>query len=1126
MLKNLRYFWKINVAVILASAVATAVLTGSLVVGDSVRGSLRALSGERLGRIDHALVAEHFFREGLADDLNRDSVFLGNYERAVPAVLMTGPVISASGKKRASSVNLNSIDDRFLQLFPDSPSSTDSIRKNLGKPSDQFFESLIINESLAFELNASPGDQMLVSLQKQSPGIHSESVLGRRETSDLLRTLRVVVKAVIPDRGIGRFGLDPHQQTPFNAFLSLGAVQKALNLPDAANAILVSEIEGVPASTSLNSILGNSLVPEDLGLLFRRGPAQISVESRAFVLSRLLVDRITMTAEKLSWPNAVMLTYLANKIDSGERTVPYSTVAAVEVDSWPDNVKLSLVSGTMPKEQDEIVLNEWTADDLSAQVGDSIGLEFFEMDAAERFVTRRSGFVVSGVVRMTDAATNSLLTPVFPGIHDATNIAEWNPPFPIDFSEIRNRDEEYWDHYRAAPKAFVSAAAGKKLWSSRFGEATAVWLFPDEIGERGVEKFSRAFMLGIEPGAFGFSFRSVSARNLEAASGATDFGSLFIGFSFFLIVSAALLVGLLFRLGVEQRRSEIGLLLALGYRKRTVRRRFVSEGLILASIGGVTGAFLALLYAWLVMVALRTLWVDAIGTTALSLYWEPFSLLIGVLASLLVVGGVIVHAVRSFASKPAPELLRKSILFSHRVAGRTERWVATALLSIAAVVTVTAVALGPGGSPVLFFAAGGAWLAGLLTMVRFRLRARPSANPAAFGMSLSRMSARNAARNPGRSLLNVTLVACASFVIVAVGANRKTFRSSTQLKTSGTGGFALMARSDIPVVGDLNSPGFREAAGFEEEAMEAVSEARFVSIRTLPGEDASCLNLYRPENPRILGVPDGLIERGGFSFQSAVDDTVSNPWTLLNRAIEPGVIPAIGDVNSITWILHSGLGQDIDLIDESGASVKLRFVALLNTSIFQREILISEEHLVKHFPGTRGYGTFLVSVDPGTMDRVATALESSLRKYGFDASETAVTLDRFQAVENTYLSVFQLLGGLGLLLGTFGLGIVLYRNLLERRSELALLRTFGFRSRTIGLMTILENCFLVALGLAIGSITAFLAVMPQILDRPELIPWSSVSLTLVAVFSAGLISTLISVKPALRLALMPTLRAD
>ena len=127
------------------------------------------------------------------------------------------------------------------------------------------------------------------------------------------------------------------------------------------------------------------------------------------------------------------------------------------------------------------------------------------------------------------------------------------------------------------------------------------------------ELFANEFLKNITPGQFDFVFQPVKAQGLASSKGATDFSGLFVGFSFFLIISAALLVGLLFRLGVEQRGREIGMLLAVGFPLRRVRRQFMSEGAVLAVIGALLGTGGALFYAWLLMTGLRTWWLAAVG---------------------------------------------------------------------------------------------------------------------------------------------------------------------------------------------------------------------------------------------------------------------------------------------------------------------------------------------------------------------------------------------------------------------------------------------------------------------------------------------------------------------------------
>ena len=65
------HHWRMNLAVAAGAAVGTAVLAGALLVGDSMRGSLRNLALDRLGNIDEALIADRFFRVQLADELSQ-----------------------------------------------------------------------------------------------------------------------------------------------------------------------------------------------------------------------------------------------------------------------------------------------------------------------------------------------------------------------------------------------------------------------------------------------------------------------------------------------------------------------------------------------------------------------------------------------------------------------------------------------------------------------------------------------------------------------------------------------------------------------------------------------------------------------------------------------------------------------------------------------------------------------------------------------------------------------------------------------------------------------------------------------------------------------------------------------
>jgi ABC-type antimicrobial peptide transport system permease subunit len=226
------------------------------------------------------------------------------------------------------------------------------------------------------------------------------------------------------------------------------------------------------------------------------------------------------------------------------------------------------------------------------------------------------------------------------------------------------------------------------------------------------------------------------------------------------------------------------------------------------------------------------------------------------------------------------------------------------------------------------------------------------------------------------------------------------------------------------------------------------------------------------------------------------------------------------------WILKSRLGGEVEMEDDHGRTVKLRIVGLLRRSIFQSELLISEQQVTEHFPSVSGYSYFLVDAPAAGEERVAAELEETLRSYGFDVTSTAHRLQSFQAVENTYLSTFQTLGGLGLLLGTVGLAVILLRSVLERRGELATMRALGFRRRALAFMVVAENGLLLLVGVAVGTVAALVAVAPHLAHANALVPWGALAATLVLIVAVGTLAALAAVRQALRVPLLPALRAE
>jgi putative ABC transport system permease protein len=376
-------------------------------------------------------------------------------------------------------------------------------------------------------------------------------------------------------------------------------------------------------------------------------------------------------------------------------------------------------------------------------------------------------------------------------------------------------------------------------------------------------------------------------------------------------------------------------------------------------------------------------------------------------------------------------------------------------------------------------------------------------------------------------VLCIALIAFATFVIVAVEAFKRDEPGALVGRHSGGGGYPLLVETLLPIVHDLNDVPGREAMNLP--AGGALQGVRFDRFRVRPGDDTSCLNLYQPKNPRIIGGTQEFINSGRFAFHSSLAESAeerANPWLLLNRELEDGVIPVITDANSMTYVLHMKLGDDFVLPGSSERPIKLRLVAALADSIFQGEMLMAEQPFMRLFPEWDGYRFFLADAPLGQTLEATELLESRLSDWGVDVASTAERLAGFHRVEYTYLSTFQMLGGLGLLLGTLGLGAILLRNVLERRRELALLRALGYTQSDFLTMVVAENVLLLVGGLIIGTFCALVAIAPMFLDRGGRLPVDTVALLLLGVLGTGLLASLGATVAALRSPLLSALRAE
>ncbi len=1182
-LRSLFHHWRINASVAMGVAAATAVLTGALLVGDSMRGSLRQLTLDRLGHIDHVLLTERFFRAELAEEVAAMDRFDDEFTAALPVILLHTTLEHTESKRRASQVTTLGIDDQFWQLDPE---------RVYGTPG---YDDVVLNQKLADELGVEAvGEEVLLRVARASQ-IPADSPLGRKVDDTPPR--RLTVSHILPNEGLGRFSMQSSQQTPLVAYVNRRALQgrSVLDQKGKVNAIILAgKSRGEAASGEATAALADSLRPklEDYGIsvepvMFEEtggtAPGYVNIASDQMVLPPYVADLVMEEFQAEGAQPAI--TYLANWIRTPDDAakVPYSTITAI--DSTKALGPLLHKDGrAMSLAGDQIVLSGWTADDMAAQgrevvVGDRIELVFFEPESTHGEAREQSATFLFGSIAPTAApdakptpATDSHFTPEVPGLTDQESIDDWDPPFPYYAERVRsvppnNQDDAYWKAYKATPKAFISYEKGKELWDSRFGAITTIRVPLKQSDENEAALAAGRLRERIEPEQLGFTFRPVKRQALEASSGTTPFAGLFIGFSFFIIAAAVMLVALLFQLGIQQRSSQVGVMLAVGLQRKLTGRLLSREGLTVALIGGMLGVGLGIAYARLMIAGLNSpsWWGQAIATPFLSLHLDnPVTYIVGLLSGVVIAWLTILFCVSQMRRLPIRSLMAGKTVEGESIGAASRRrfplaeTVAVVLLATAVGLLFYAQSLSGEAQAGAFFGGGAAILTAILLFLWALLRrGGSSAAIATGGWPLLRLALRNAGRNPGRSTLTIGLVASATFLIVAISAFR------LDPNQQGTGGFDVLAESTQPILYDLNDPDARRdkyRIGGDAEA--ALSQAQLVALRVKGGDDASCLNLYQSQQPRILGVSQSMVDyfddesEAGFAWAGTAAETPdeeANPWTLLSKTYEdtPDAIPVVIDKNTAMYSLHlyGGMGSTFEITDDDGRQIELRIVGLLANSILQGSLLISDEHFKQLYPAISGYRMFLAKnlAENPKVERIANApegsrtgsepsgaatstlinaLESSLSEQGMDAVDSRLRLRDLLAVQNTYLSTFQSLGALGLLLGTFGLATVQLRSVLERRGELALMRSTGFRRGRLAQMVMLENIVLLIGGLGAGIDAAIVTVLPHWLAGGASIPWGELALYLGIVLVVGIFSGLIAVLATLRAPLLGALRGS
>ena len=982
-LKGIRHYRKAYYGVLAGAAVGAMVLLGALMAGDSVQESLSKSAALRTGKAAQIFTGgERFFQADLAQRAGGASL-----------IYLKGQV--NVGDRAEGQVQVMGVSDDFWNFAPEStkiPLKDDEIA---------------ISEQLARALDLKIGDTAVVRLQK--PGLLSRDAPLSGEPESI-SSLRGTVTHIVTDDEFARFSLTQTQVAPSSVFVSLARLQDLLSLEKQANILLLGK------DTSFDP---NKLTLTDYGMSVVEVPGGVEVRSsRIFIEPRI--------AEKIS--GEPTLTYLVNTLATEVAETPYSMVTAVSGESA---TFLPVQPGP-----EEVVINDWLAEDLKAHPGDELTMDYFTVEGGSKLVEKRGVFTVKAVVPMEGPAADQRWMPDFPGVADVDSAREWEPGLPLDLTRIRDKDDEYWEKYKGTPKAFISLETGQSLWANRWGKVTGI-----RVPGGDLETVSEKVRNILNPSLAGMHLQDFSENATEAAKSPVDFAMLFISMSFFLILAAIALVAMLFKFNVEQRSEEGALLSALGIPARKIMNWRMGEAFLVVLAGALVGAALAVGFCTLVLKIIASIWGEGGSEFAFHFSWKTLGL-----GLLYIVEGCLITVwltTRKEAKKSASFRLNSG---AEEQVGRKSRWaigfIVTGIFAVIGGIVMT-FTVGPQGA---FFLIG----FGILMIGLGFFRRRLGRVVALDQLSPQSLAKINLSRRASRSLTVVGVLAAGVFLVLSVASFRKNGGQDWQEKTSGAGGYAWWVETTSPVNRPADVTGEVEWFGMKN----------LVPFRIGAGDNVDCFNLTASTRPRLLAVDPTLLE-GRFK--------TDEDWSKLSG----DGVPALVDETTMMWVLKKKVGAELTYQDEWGNDFPVTIAGVIKDSIFQGSLVIDEAKLLEKYPATGGYQLFL-SPDP----EAKADLQKATADLGGKVTATKDRLAAFHEVENTYITIFNVLGGLGIILGSVGVGIVTARNLVERKGEFETLKMLGISKEVRDTIVKKEIRSMVAWGLGIGLVSALIAVIP------------------------------------------------
>ncbi len=1119
--------------------VGTAIISASLVVGDTMRYLFEVETYRSLGEVDHEIYGAGptgetlFFDEAVWEAVRARLSGVEGIEAVAPAVLASVSVFNPRTQLAEPSVTLTGLNSTLMRASPFGDLDGGGFYTDSLAPGE-----VALNSRLADGLEARRGDVVTIALG--APNATNPT------TQETIRVDCTVAK-IVQERGL--YGKANYGQRKA-LFIELSAAQEMLRRPGQINRILVSSEGDMYAGEAWSPRVNRSIreaLDEAVGM--REVGLRIELDQGALGLSSSLGY----------FPSDYALPLVRGGGAAGARALSVSLVALESVNGAPSGGALLVGLNTSDPDYPSIdegaaYLLPESAAALNATNGSLLSVSAVGMDGASRALNLTVSVLPPGVEVPLPAelAARAL---GFVGPSTAQGIITGGAYGAEMISQMR----VYGLDSSALQTISVAAAS--------------------ELDER------------VRAEDVGLSVHDVKHDALKLArEGGDAIGEIFMIFSVFAIIAGVVLIINIFVMLSEERRSEMGMARAVGMLRRHLVRMFMFECTIYVFLASAVGALAGLGMGHLLVMAFGVIFA---GGSQLPLYFRWESVLTAFCAGVLITFTTIyiasrrasrINIIRAIRRIPEPRgaratksdvqygslMLASGILLTSFAAAGKVAWAWLAgpgfiflglgalvhkWVSIRAAMTFSSVAIlvwvfNPVPLPLVseamtegagldMFVVSGVFLvlAGVLAVIfnsdlilaaLQRFLGRHRAARATLKTAISYPMDRKA--RTGMTLAMFALIIFTVTVIAMIAAMQASMMENMRAEQSGGYEIIGFASPSAPL-NDLTEETLpAQLRGMDIRQLQTLSAA----VVAVVGYDARGGGVGAGVGPsvpaggrfaQLYGAGEEFLERNGFPLEERDKNYTSDRecWRALatNKSLciidgtrlRPAAIQAGPSFGGPAPGAYVGGSVTVTDLQGQNRTRALKVIGVMRQMYFFQGIVVQREMVEREYGGVERL--LLVDLGPG---EDADAATKDFKRAFLDNGLVALDINAIMEYLTTAVTnVMYLMEGflaIGLLIGIAGIGILSYRNVIERRQQIGMMRAIGYTRRMVAGAFLIETSFITILATVIGVLLG-LGIGWQIYDgggyrelgASFVVPWGNIAVIALGAYIATLLFT-------------------